>query len=93
MIVLYTKNECKFCVQAKSILKEWGVEYTEINIEEQPSGKDFLTLEGHRTVPQLYWHDSILVHDGAQGLLNTDKESFEKLVERKSLDVGREIKL
>ena len=33
MLTIYSKNNCPFCVQAKTLLESKGVPYTEINIE------------------------------------------------------------
>ncbi len=53
-VVVYSKNMCGYCTQAKSWLKTKGIEYKEINIEEQPEAREFVISEGHRTMPQIY---------------------------------------
>ena len=53
-VIVYSKNMCGYCTQAKSWLKTKGIEYKEINIEEQPEARDFVISEGHRTMPQIY---------------------------------------
>ena len=53
-VVVYSKNMCGYCVQAKNWLKNKGIEYKEINIEEQPEAREFVISEGHRTMPQIY---------------------------------------
>lgn len=53
-VLVYSKNMCGYCTQAKSWLKTKGIEYKEINIEEQPEARDFVISEGHRTMPQIY---------------------------------------
>lgn len=53
-VIVYSKNMCGYCVQAKNWLKNKGIEYKEINIEEQPEAREFVISEGHRTMPQIY---------------------------------------
>ena len=45
-VVVYSKNMCGYCTQAKSWLKTKGIEYKEINIEEQPEAREFVISEG-----------------------------------------------
>lgn len=78
MLTVYTKNYCPFCIQAKAQLDQMGFEYIEINIEEQPSGRDFLQLEGHRTVPQIYNGAKLLVEGGAAGLKTLSKQEIKE---------------
>ena len=75
MITVYTKDDCPFCVKAKALLNEHGLEYTEININEDKTARHFIMLEGHTTVPQLYTDkDELFVKGGYEGL----REHFEK---------------
>ena len=53
-VIVYSKNMCGYCVQAKNWLKNKNIEYKEINIEEQPEAREFVISEGHRTMPQIY---------------------------------------
>ena len=55
--VLYTQNDCPYCVMMKNKLKEWGYTWDECNISYYPENKKFLKEQGHRTVPQLYWNN------------------------------------
>ena len=41
-VIVYSKNMCGYCVQAKNWLKNKGIEYKEINIEEQPEAREFV---------------------------------------------------
>ena len=57
---MYTTTVCPFCVQAKRLLRERGIPYDEINVEEDP---DLLTemvtrASGRRTVPQIFIDDA-----------------------------------
>lgn len=55
---LYTKDDCPYCVRAKRLLEEKGIDYIEINA---PLHKDLMIKRivdlGHpapRTVPQIF---------------------------------------
>jgi glutaredoxin 3 len=79
MITVYTKNNCPYCVQAKTRLKQGGWDFEEINIEEDAQARDWLIAQGHRTMPQIYHNDKIFC-EGCQGLFKmTDNEINEKL--------------
>lgn len=52
-ITMYTTAWCPDCRRAKTFLKERGVEYREINIEEEESAEEVVTRanEGKQVVP------------------------------------------
>ena len=53
-VVLYTTEPCGFCMQAKSLLKARGVEYSEVNLAKDPDGRaDLVALTGQMTFPQI----------------------------------------
>jgi len=68
MIKVYSKEGCSYCDQAKALLTRHGFIYDEIRIDEDDVAKDFLVGQGHRSVPQLYVNESLLVEGGFQGL-------------------------
>lgn len=79
MLTVYSKNNCPFCVQAKNLLTLKGIEFEEINIEQQPKAREFIVNEGHRTVPQIYKDGELFVQGGFQGLQKlTEDELREK---------------
>jgi len=41
MFLIYTKNQCKFCVMAKALLTMKGQSYNEINVGEEILVEDF----------------------------------------------------
>jgi glutaredoxin 3 len=55
-IKIYTTNSCPYCVQAKRLLKQEGLEYTEINLENLPELRQELAAanDGWRTVPMIF---------------------------------------
>ena len=54
MLTVYSKNNCSYCVKLKNQLDTWGVQYEEVNIEQNKDAKSFVVEQGHRTVPILY---------------------------------------
>lgn len=54
MTVVYTKDNCPYCIKAKALLKGYGLEYQEIVIGKDISREEFLdTYPNARTVPQI----------------------------------------
>ena len=76
MIIVYSKNNCPFCVQAKNLLKLKGKEFEEIKIDEVSEARDFVLAEGHRTVPQIYKDGKLLVSGGFQGLQKLTEDDW-----------------
>lgn len=54
MIIVYSKNNCPHCVTAKQLLEQNLVEFTEVNIETNAAGRDYLLNKGLRSLPQLF---------------------------------------
>ncbi len=54
-VTVYTTRWCADCRRAKSFLKQHGVDYNEVNIEEDPSAESIVIRanRGKRTVPTL----------------------------------------
>lgn len=42
MIVVYTKENCPYCVKSKALLKGYGLEYTETMIGKDITREEFL---------------------------------------------------
>jgi glutaredoxin len=82
MITLYTKDNCPYCDGAKQLLKSWNEDYEEIDINED-GVRDWLVNEGHKTVPQIYYNNKLLVEGGYTGL---SKLSYNELQERKHVN-------
>jgi len=73
--IVWSKNACPFCDQAKALLTKWEIPFNEVKIDQDSSARDFIVGEGHRTVPQIYNGDKLFVDGGFQGLskLNADE--------------------
>lgn len=78
MLTVYTKNNCPFCDRAKSLLESKGIQYTSINIEDQPEYRETLVDLGLRSVPQIF-KDGVLLPGGFQGLAGKPEEFFNTL--------------
>ena len=54
-VTVYTTHWCPDCRRAKSFLKQRGVDYQEVNIEEDPSAESIVIRanRGKRKVPTL----------------------------------------
>ena len=56
--VVWSKPACPFCVKAKNLLKNKGIEYEEKNIAEGYKIEDLLALVPNaRTMPQIWLDD------------------------------------
>lgn len=55
-ITVYTTPVCPYCVSAKSLLKQRGYAYTEVNLAADPELRTKLSNEngGYRTVPMIF---------------------------------------
>lgn len=78
MIKVYTKNDCPFCDRAKALLESKGVAYEMVNIENEPTAREFLVNQGLRSVPQVF-NDGALLPGGYQGLVSKPAEFWTTL--------------
>ena len=68
-------------MQAKNLLRNRDIEFTEVNIETDEEARDFVIAEGHRTMPQIYEGIELFVEGGFQGL----KEKLDNQVDTTQL--------
>ena len=55
---LYTTRWCGFCVRAKALLEQRGIEYEEIPLDDDPAFRQTIfDLTGRWTVPQIFVDD------------------------------------
>ena len=56
LVKMYTTQVCPYCVRAKALLKQRGVEQIEeIRVDLDPAQRDaMVALTGRRTVPQIF---------------------------------------
>ncbi len=59
-VKIYTTSVCPFCVQAKRLLKERGIAYDEVNVEDDDALRMDMVrrAQGRRTVPQIFIDDA-----------------------------------
>lgn len=54
-VVIYSGHRCAYCNAAKRLLDSKNVEYTEINVDEDPARRDEMISRTQRqTVPQIF---------------------------------------
>jgi glutaredoxin 3 len=77
-VTMYTTAVCPYCMRAKQLLKQRGVEsIQEIRIDTDPAQRDaMMARTGRRTVPQIYigdthvgGFDDLSALDGKGGLM------------------------
>ncbi|CAB4125164.1 GrxC Glutaredoxin and related proteins [uncultured Caudovirales phage] len=72
--VVWSKNQCPFCDQAKNLLKLKGIEYEERNVSTNWTKEQLMeAVPTARTVPQIFIDDKLI--GGFQEL----KKYFEKV--------------
>jgi glutaredoxin 3 len=56
MVEVYSTLFCPYCARAKSLLAKKGVEFTNIDVMEQPARRDEMTERsgGRTSVPQIF---------------------------------------
>lgn len=59
-VTIYTKAYCPYCVRAKALLGQKGVQFDEIKIDEQPELRPAMIerANGRTTVPQIFIGDA-----------------------------------
>jgi glutaredoxin len=78
MITIYTRDNCPYCDQAKTLLEIRGIVYNTINLEQQPEAREFLVDQGLRSVPQIF-NGTTLIPGGYQGLAAQSEEFWTQL--------------
>jgi glutaredoxin 3 len=59
--LVWSKNNCPFCVQAKNLLKLKGIEFEERNINEEWTREQLLeAVPTARTLPQIFLDDNYI---------------------------------
>ena len=59
--IVWSKDQCPYCDQAKNLLKMKGIEYEERNINDGWDKEDLLAaVPGARTVPQIFLDDQLI---------------------------------
>lgn len=54
-VVIYTKEGCPYCTDAKELLKKKGVKYEEIQVDKDPDKlAEMMKLSNRRSLPQIF---------------------------------------
>lgn len=63
-VTMYSTTWCPDCHRAKMFLKQWGVEYSEVNIEHTPGAAEKVMgwANGKRVVPTITVGADVLVN-------------------------------
>lgn len=59
MVTVYSTTWCGYCMRLKKMLDREGIDYAEVNIEEDPEAADLVMRVngGNRTVPTVVFPD------------------------------------
>ena len=82
-VLLYTTSWCPFCRRAKTLLKEKGVKWKELDIEADRDHRQAMTqASGRNTVPQIFINGTHV--GGFDDLFELDaKGMLDKLLDRR----------
>ena len=57
-VEMYTTANCAYCVAAKMLLKQRGLDYTEFRVDTDMAKREEMLMRAHRrTVPQIFIDD------------------------------------
>jgi len=76
MIIVYSKNNCSHCENAKNYFVRKNISFKEINIEQDLEAREFILGQGHRTMPQIYMDGKLFVEGGWTGLSKMSTEDI-----------------
>jgi len=59
--VVWSKDSCPFCVQAKALLESKGIEFEERNVSQEWTKEQLLeAVPTARTLPQIFLNDKLI---------------------------------
>lgn len=64
MITLYSRPNCPQCDQAKQRLQSLALEFVVVDVSQDTAAREFLLAQGHRSLPQMYVEDRLLIAGG-----------------------------
>lgn len=72
-VTVYTTQNCRYCEAAKKLLKERGIQFSEVKVNEDDdkAWADLYQRSGMRTVPQIYADEELV--GGYEDLAKLDK--------------------
>lgn len=87
MITIYSKPNCHRCNLCKKKLDFLNIPYIEIDISNNNQLRRWLLAKGLRTVPQLFYNDTLFVKDGWDGLDRLNQRQIQERIK----DVSKQI--
>lgn len=66
---IYTSTTCNRCKQVKAIMDKAGIEYSEVNIEEDFKAQAFLSSIGKIDLPVVEKDDGSIIEGGFTGIV------------------------
>ena len=82
MIILYSKPTCPYCDRAVDYLNRNNFSFTKIDVTEDEKALAFIKEKGHKTVPQIYFDNRILVEGGYDGLSRLSTEELNRRIQQ-----------
>jgi len=71
-VKIYSSPFCTFCIMAKNFLKKHGIEYEDINVQEdEQEARKIMELTGQTTIP-------VIIIDGKEIMIGFDEEKLRK---------------
>jgi len=71
-ITVYSASWCPYCQRAKTLLRERGLAFTEIDVDEDPDRRaQMIARSGRRTIPQIFVGDRHI--GGCDELYDSDR--------------------
>ena len=52
MLKIYTRNTCQYCSSAKAVLTNKGITYEEVNVDKDPTAREWLMEIGETDVSE-----------------------------------------
>ena len=61
MVRVYSIQGCPYCVKAKALLRQRGIQFQEIDVTSRPEMRQWLVQQtGRKTVPQIFINDKCI---------------------------------
>lgn len=73
MITLYSKDNCRYCVAVANFLRNNGVDFKEINIDEDEEGMKHVIDKGYMSIP-------VTEVEGQEDIHGFDLKKLNKLI-------------
>lgn len=81
MITVYSKAGCGYCDLAKNYLTKNNIQFEEIRVDLDSTQREWIIVQGHKTVPQIYYKGKVLVEGGGMPLSKMDPTEVKQLME------------